>query len=656
MAIFATALTTGADGTNRTGSYTTASITPAANQLVLAAVLLSVGSGTPPTPTLTGNGLTWVLVTQSPAAQRMVYLFRAMGSAPTAGAVSIAGDGTTTVTSCMWQITQLSGVDTSGTSGSGAIVQFVNAKPTSVSSVSVGFPNAIGSGNATYGAVGVAVQESPAAGSGWTSMGATNLSAPTSGLLGESAATGQRNITASWTTAANAFVVGAEVKASSGPSPVWLTAAPATATARALAGTVNLGRAVTLSAPTVIVSASAPAGTVNTGTPTVRQTPAVISTDKFRSGGYALWYTVDASRGGAPVTGATGLQPVGGSITDTMKPGPRRTLSVDLPQLPGLYDLLSPPGTTLTVTAHVRDLGRQQTDIPMGVYDIDSLTVDDAAGKISITAPDMWARIARAKFVGPVSSNLGTLVTTQIVKLIQGALGASTVVTVQSASQTQTPPLTWEKDRDKAIIDLANGIGAWVFADESGNWTIKDLPTGGQDPKWLIDANPAGVLVNSRRETSRTSTYNVVCVEPQSASNPTFSTTWVWDTDPNSPTYAGPIGNMTTPPDPSQAGPFGLSVYYYDTALPLDPLQAKNLAYTILSKTVSTAQQVSVDAALNPYMQAGDVFTVLPRRERYDLERLPERHVADTVTHPLVVDTNTLMHVDGRSNRTDPYT
>jgi hypothetical protein len=73
----------------------------------------------------------------------------------------------------------------------------------------------------------------------------------------------------------------------------------------------------------------------------------------IRSGGYSLTYTVDATLGGEAVDGATGLQPTGGSITDTTKPGVRRVLNLELAPEPGLFDLLSPIGTTLTVTAQV---------------------------------------------------------------------------------------------------------------------------------------------------------------------------------------------------------------------------------------------------------------------------------------------------------------
>lgn len=60
MAIAFNPLTSGADTTDAI-SFTTASITPGANRLIL--LVVQVASTNPaPTPTVTGNGLTWVEV------------------------------------------------------------------------------------------------------------------------------------------------------------------------------------------------------------------------------------------------------------------------------------------------------------------------------------------------------------------------------------------------------------------------------------------------------------------------------------------------------------------------------------------------------------------------------------------------------------------
>jgi len=210
VAVTAIPLTTGSSTTNGL-SYTTASVTPTANRLVLVAVLATVGSGTT-TVALSGCGLNWVKVDQTPDVARTVHLFRARGSAPTTGPLTITGSSA--MTSALWQVSEFNGADTTGTDGSGAIVQSVNARPGSGTSVNVAFNLPVDGANSTYGVVGVAVQESPVVGgSPWTSLGSTTQSGPTSGLLAEFSTSARQDVAASWSTAAASFVVGVEIKA-----------------------------------------------------------------------------------------------------------------------------------------------------------------------------------------------------------------------------------------------------------------------------------------------------------------------------------------------------------------------------------------------------------------------------------------------------------
>lgn len=125
MAITQTSLTSGFDLTD-SQSYTTASITPGANALILLAVVTSATTPPADVASATGNGLTWVAIANEvygPSSQaRKITLLRAMGAAPSSGAISIsvAGSGNT---KAVWAVSQFDGVDTTGTNGSGAIVQ-----------------------------------------------------------------------------------------------------------------------------------------------------------------------------------------------------------------------------------------------------------------------------------------------------------------------------------------------------------------------------------------------------------------------------------------------------------------------------------------------------------------------------------------------------
>ncbi|NEW58662.1 hypothetical protein GV794_23890 [Nocardia cyriacigeorgica] len=112
-------------------TYTTASYTPGANQLVLVFVSsFSVASiEPPPDPRLTGNGLSWELVTSvafGSFAKYRLACFRAMGAAPTAGTLRI--DYSSAQGGCAWSVFAYNGAHTGGANGSDAAAQPVSGQ------------------------------------------------------------------------------------------------------------------------------------------------------------------------------------------------------------------------------------------------------------------------------------------------------------------------------------------------------------------------------------------------------------------------------------------------------------------------------------------------------------------------------------------------
>lgn len=174
MAITQNSLAGGGSTTDGT-SVATASFTPTANRLVLAAILTTHGSATPNEPTASGNGLTWVSVASVPfntvgTPRSRLTVFRAMGAAPTAGALTFDFAGQTQQV-FGWSVTEFDGVDTSGTNGSGAIVQAAtNAQNTVATTFTVTLGAFADANNGTYGAFGIDAQTAITVGSGFTQI------------------------------------------------------------------------------------------------------------------------------------------------------------------------------------------------------------------------------------------------------------------------------------------------------------------------------------------------------------------------------------------------------------------------------------------------------------------------------------------------------
>lgn len=184
-------LTTGAD-TDGGASSTTASITPGSNKLILLTVDQRTGiTADPNQPTATGNGLTWVVVNSivydtTSSSRKRVTVLRALGASPSSGAVTIDFGGQNN-TDVHWTIEEVSDTDTSGTNGSGAIVQSVTNKDETgtASSLTVTLAAFSNTANATFGGFGLSTETGYAVGSGFTLGGTANSIAGSARVISE---------------------------------------------------------------------------------------------------------------------------------------------------------------------------------------------------------------------------------------------------------------------------------------------------------------------------------------------------------------------------------------------------------------------------------------------------------------------------------------
>lgn len=151
MAITVTHIATSGSPTNTT-SYSTGSLTPPANSLVLVSVGGARGAPTT-TPTVSGWSVTWEVVGTPFNTAGVVFItYRAViGASPPTGALTITY-GTTEALS-VWSITAFSGPEIPLTNnGADAIRQVVENSGTTTGPYSVSLPNAFGdAANVSYG-------------------------------------------------------------------------------------------------------------------------------------------------------------------------------------------------------------------------------------------------------------------------------------------------------------------------------------------------------------------------------------------------------------------------------------------------------------------------------------------------------------------------
>lgn len=361
--------------------------------------------------------------------------------------------------------------------------------------------------------------------------------------------------------------------------------------------------------------------------------------------GYRMEGYVEAWRSGAQLTYIDGeglprtklplVADANNVVTvDGSSPGPRRTLSVTLAPLPGLWDLLSPVGTELRAFHTVEYTHGLSETIPQGVFDIDVQRMGYGADEtISVTAPDRWQRIVNARFAIPRAASAGVNMRVQIATLIAEALPGGIGLVDTATTTVNTPIQVWEDSRAKAIQDLAKAAAVDVGFDRTGVPFIRNAPVLSENVVWTVDASAQGVLIAADRERNRQSTYNVVKImsEASTKGDPLFAPQFVWDNNPLSPTYAGP-DPITSP---GLAGPFGVRMFTYSSPLVADATAALAAGRVLLEQASGLAAQLSLQAAPNPALDDGDTIQVVLPRERYDVPRPVERHVVRRLTVPL---------------------
>lgn len=228
MTITQTKLTEG-----QQGSYpiTTASVSPSANKLLLF-VLVGYNSTL---PTLSGCGVTWVNILQELDGQNNagVNIYRAMGT-PTTGSITTSGGSG----GGEWALSEFGNVDTSGTDGSGAVLQVLGNRgndPTQPSQTLA----ALAAGSATFGAIGNSGNLGSdvwTPGSGYTKIADQTDPAFLRWLQTEWRSDGQTTVDFSYggTHTVHWAIAAVEIKAAPAPTNMPITAAAETDTARGL--------------------------------------------------------------------------------------------------------------------------------------------------------------------------------------------------------------------------------------------------------------------------------------------------------------------------------------------------------------------------------------------------------------------------------------
>jgi hypothetical protein len=226
MAIASTTLTSGNDASG-VSSKATASVTLTANRLYFLTVTTRTASGDPNHATATSTGATWVEVNSNnydnSGSQKRTTVLRTLVGSNQTGAVTI-DFASQTQSDVVWAIDEFTGMDTTGTNGSGAVVQsVVNQDRTGSGTTLTTTLAAFGSAsNATWGACSIGNGASTStAGSGFAKVSENNTTSNLR-LMTEFKNSNDTSVDFTSGTAAELGGIAVEIKAATASGPANL--------------------------------------------------------------------------------------------------------------------------------------------------------------------------------------------------------------------------------------------------------------------------------------------------------------------------------------------------------------------------------------------------------------------------------------------------
>jgi len=204
----------------------------------------------------------------------------------------------------------------------------------------------------------------------------------------------------------------------------------------------------------------------------------------------------------------------------------------------------------------------------------------------------------------------GIRVADAAIEIVQEVFGATIGYLKLADPAAVLVDVTFSQNRAEALQVLALAAGCEQYFSPEGDYVFAP-PAGQTEPVWMVDAAAHGVMVGADESLSRTGVFNGVLFQGQNAASDAPVAALVVDDDPASPTRWG--------------GPLGKVARIEQSSAVQTPEQAAIAAETLLARRLTLQRSLTVSAAPNPALEAGDVISVL-----FPDGRL-ERHLIDTV-------------------------
>jgi Domain of unknown function (DUF5047) len=327
--------------------------------------------------------------------------------------------------------------------------------------------------------------------------------------------------------------------------------------------------------------------------------------------------------------GQTADVPVeGGQVTIDRTARHRRTGSVQIPwslnagEDLGLDLRTLPLGGYALVSRGLRFADGTLELILLGRLRVESVTWDTLAAAASLELADRMAQVADEPFTTPYAA-AGQLPADAAIAIVEAVFGDAIGYSAPFAPPDAMGDTIYTGQRTDALSALEQSYGAETYFDADGDFVFAEKPGDDEAVVWDVDAGAAGVMVNANENLDRTGIYNGVLVTGQPAADAPPITALATFDEPGSPIAWG--------------GPFGKVALLVDGASVTTPEQAAATAQSLLRLRLKQTRSLTLTAAPNPALEAGDTIRVAFPDGR------DETHLVDAVTTSLRTDAQQIL-------------
>lgn len=322
--------------------------------------------------------------------------------------------------------------------------------------------------------------------------------------------------------------------------------------------------------------------------------------ERIIAGSHTRMVRAQARKGNIPL-GDLDVSTASLSISGDASTITRRTLTLTVAATPDALRWFRQPSTTVRVWVGVRS-GDSSADL--GVHWGVSLNpeIDEDNGVINISSPDLASRPAAHSFISPRSSTKGMTITQQLSALVVEALPWMGVRD-ETGDSTAVASVTWTDSRSDAIVQLAKSIGAETFfspaTPDGPAWVVRPERTLASMPDFTVKDRVN--LSEAKEQPDFSQAYNCIIATSDRGDSTTLQGVST-DTDPGSPL------NVTD---------CGYRVGRISSSLYTTKAQCTQAAYIARMRLAGYPASLSVDAALHPGVECGDLWVVQHKNTTY---------------------------------------